>query len=85
MANPNGFLAKIYATENAGVVTDVLTYPTIGIGSQSVGAVEPYVNTGKGIADGAKIILKASNINGGLPQAYISNSTVSAIVTLWNG
>jgi len=80
----NGFNLKVYGTQRGETIAATPTYPTVGVSNTVVAAVEPYVNTQLSITDGAKVILKAANVNGGLPTAYLSNADVAAVLALWN-
>ena len=80
----NSFNLKVYGTQRGDVIAAETSYPTIAISDTAVAAVEPYINATLFIANGAKVILKASNINGGLPTAYLSNTAFATVVTDWN-
>jgi hypothetical protein len=80
----NSFNLKVYGTQRGDVIAAETSYPTIAVSDTAVAAVEPYVNATLSITNGSKVILKASNVNGGLPTAYLSNTVFATVVSDWN-
>lgn len=79
-----GFVVNSYGEIANGQLTSTPTYPDVTLGVEAVAAVVPYVDANLGISAGAKIIMFNANVNGGLPSAYVTATTVADITTAWN-